>query len=67
MPIEDRSHPVHLRYRLSSKVLGADSGVALDRFAMFGNFLAWHLHASGAFGAEEANRLLTLWKGKRVG
>jgi hypothetical protein len=64
--VEERSNPRHLRYRLRSLVANGSSEKALDRFAMFGNFLVWHLHATGSIPAAEANRLLTLWNGKQV-
>src|SRR5262245_10536577 len=41
--VEERSNPIHLRYLLRSLVAHGGREEALDRFAMFGNFLAWHL------------------------
>ena len=64
--VEERSDPQSLRYFLRSLVVRGGMEEALDRFSMFGNFLAWHLHAKGAISTAEANRLLTLWKGRQV-
>ena len=65
-PTEGRADPMHLRYRLLSKVADGGPDAALARFQMFGNFLVWHLHALGSLPITEANRLLTLWGGRRV-
>jgi hypothetical protein len=62
----ERAKPKHLRYRLTSKITGNDRELALDRFAMFGNHLVWHLHAIDALTTREANRLLKLWNGRHV-
>ena len=64
--VEERSNPNYLRYFLRSLVVHGGREEALDRFAMFGNFLAWHLHAVGALPTKEANRVLTLWNGRQV-
>lgn len=65
--VEARTDPMNLRYCLRSLTRHGGSEKALDRFAMFGNFLVWHFHAIGSIPTDEANRLLTLWNGKRVG
>jgi len=64
--VEERASLAHLRYRLSSSTTHGGRDAALDRFIMFGNFLAWHLHASGLLPAAEANRVLALWNGRQV-
>jgi hypothetical protein len=43
-----RSDPQHLRYFVRSLNAHGGFDAALDRFAMLGNFLAWHLHAVGS-------------------
>ena len=65
-PIQGHSDPRFLRYNLPSLSAHGGAEKALDRFMMFGNFLTWHLHAAGAIPAVEANRVLTLWNGRRV-
>jgi hypothetical protein len=64
--VEERSNLRHLRYSLRSLVVNGGAEKALDRFAMLGNFLAWHLHAIGSISSTEANHLLTLWNGRHV-
>jgi hypothetical protein len=64
--VEERSNPRHLRYFLRSLVAHGGLDKALDRLSMFGNFLVWHLHATGSIPTAEANRLLTLWNGRQV-
>jgi hypothetical protein len=64
--VQERSNLAHLRYCLRSSIAQGGPNAALDRFKVFGNFLAWHLHASGSLPSAEANRLLTLWNGRRV-
>jgi hypothetical protein len=62
----ESSNPKHLRYLLRSPVDPAGPEKALDRFGMFGNFLAWHLYKVGTISAADANRVLTLWNGSHV-
>jgi hypothetical protein len=64
--VEERANLAHLRYCLGSSTDHGGRDAALDRFMMFGNFLAWHLHASGLLPTAEANRVLTLWNGRQV-
>jgi hypothetical protein len=64
--VQERANLGHLRYCLRSSTAQDGRDAALDRFRMFGNFLAWHLHASGLLPSAEANRLLTLWNGRQV-
>ena len=64
--VEERSNPKHLRFFLRSLVAHGGHEEALGRFATFGNFLVWHLHAVGSIPTAEANRLLTLWNGRHV-
>jgi|SRR6185503_213645 len=65
--VAERTNPMCLRYCLRSLVRHGGAEQALDRFAMFGNFVVWHLHAIGSIPTDEANRLLTLWDGTHVG
>jgi len=64
--VEERADLGHLRYCLRSSTAQVGREAALDRFRMFGNFLAWYLHASGLLPTADANRLLTLWNGRQV-
>jgi hypothetical protein len=64
--VEERANLDYLRYCLRSSITTNGREAALDHFRMFGNFLVWHLHASGLLSTEEANRLLTLWNGRQV-
>src|SRR5262245_12915568 len=56
--VEERWNLGRLRYCLRSSVAHGGPEAALDRFAMFGGFVVWHLHATGAIPTVEANRLL---------
>ncbi len=65
-PIEERTKPEHLRYRVTTNDSDNRPNGALEDLQHFGVFLVWHLHAIGALETKEANRLLTDWDGKLV-
>ncbi len=65
-PLHERANPAHLRYIITAKSPGANPHAALETIQLFGVFLVWYLNGIGSIAGTEANRLLTMWNGKRV-
>lgn len=63
-PISERATGKHIRYRLSAVEL--DSAMAMDRFIVFGCYLAWYLYDAALLPKAAANALLEKWDGAPV-